>query len=119
MTRNWNSKIDMIRAMCDGQVVDTGGTLWRITENGVEWSPRSGAQWRCHALAGHVGEYAPHEEPNPHPKGTYLWAYEEVKRGRSVTRNGEYWDFHEAKHFEAEEAGLTHEDFVATDWVHV
>jgi hypothetical protein len=47
--------------------------------------------------------------PNPHPEGSYMWAYEETQRGRQVKREcGRCWPT---------DGLLEHDDFIATDWV--
>lgn len=93
---------EAILAMFEGKtVVSPGGAKWTFTGQFLA----NGAP--CGFSGNQV--YKLYEEPNPHQKGTFAWAYEETKRGRSVRRPGRYTLYLESQ-------TVLQSDAVATDW---
>jgi hypothetical protein len=115
----FSTKADILRALADGKtVVQADGVRYRLGYS-IEVCPKNSSAWRCDSisLGAPPSFYSLHVEPNPHPNGSYFWAYEETQRGRAVTRKGANWCFTRGA-FDKLDAGLIHSDFIATDWCH-
>jgi len=76
---------EAIEAMLAGKTIKHfDGTRWRF-ENGFRRLNTENDVWESRGFFG-TETYELHKEPNPHPKGTFAWAYEETKRGRTTKR---------------------------------
>jgi hypothetical protein len=84
---------------------------YRLGVNDIEtcWDHASTWESDSTTLGSPPSAWSLYVEPNPHPEGSYMWAYEETQRGRQVKREcGRCWPTDRL---------LEHDDFIATDWV--